>query len=215
MFLAWNCTRGDRSKKEGVCLIQLLANGSHREEEKSYFLNEVIRSCDEILRSEIVIIPCHQESRDHWSVLALYPNTSIIIHYDSLPNAAADNALMRSMSLLLAKLTKYSGRGNERKWYFLPLHKCCNIPVQKDNISSGLYTCNVSYSLLLSMDFAIKEELYPKFCCWIAHHAMKGAICNIERATKDSTTLWDDVKCKLTRIAILENMPTHNERPFT
>ena len=31
-----------------MCLIQLLANGSYREEEKNYFLNEVIRSYDEI-----------------------------------------------------------------------------------------------------------------------------------------------------------------------
>ena len=65
------------------------------------------------------------------------------------------------------------------------------------------------------MDFAIKEELYPKFYYWIAHHAMKGAMCNIQRPTKDSTTLWDDVKCKPARIAILENIPTHNEGPFT
>ena len=68
-----------------------------------------------------------------------------------------------------------------------------------------------SYSLLLSMDFVMKEELYPKFYYWIAHHAMKGAMCNIQGPTKDSTTLWDDVKCKPARIASLENMPTHNE----
>ena len=76
---------------------------------KGYFLNEFIISCDEILSSEIVIISYHQESRYHWRVLALYPNTSIIIHCDSLLNAAADNALMRSMSLLLAKLKNISG----------------------------------------------------------------------------------------------------------
>ena len=182
---------------------------------ESYFLNELIRSRDEILSSEIVIIPYHQESRDHWSVLALYPNISIIIHYDCLPNAAADNALMRSMSLLLAKLTKNSERGNERKWHFLPLHKCCNIPVRTDDISCRLHTCIFSYSLLLSMEFAIKEELYPMLYYWIAHHAMKGAMCNIQRPMKDSRTLWDDVKCKPARIAILENIPTHKEGPFT
>ena len=64
---------------------------------KSYVLNEVIRSCSEILRSEIIIISYHQGSWDHWS---------FIIHCDSVPNAAADNDLMHSMSLLLGKLTK-------------------------------------------------------------------------------------------------------------
>ena len=99
-------------------LIELLANRSSKEEKKSFFLNEVIRSCEKILTSEILIIPCHQESRDHWSVLSLYPITSIIVHCDSLPNAALDNALMRHMSLLFSKLTKYSGRGYGKKWFF-------------------------------------------------------------------------------------------------
>ena len=60
------------------------------------------------------------------------------------------------------------------------------------------------------MDVAIKEELYPKFYYWIARHAVKGAMCTMQRPTKDSWILWDDVKGKLARIATLRNMPPHN-----
>ena len=199
-----------------VCVLSnYLLTDLVRKKRKSFFLNEVIRSCEKILTSEILIIPCHQESRDHWSVLSLYPITSIIVHCDSLPNAALDNALMRPMSLLFSKLTKYSGRGYGKKWFFLPMHKCGSIPVQKDSVSCGLYTCIFSYSLLLSMDFAIKEEFFPKFYFWIAHHAMKGAMCEVEVPARDRRTLWDDVQCKLAPISGIENIPMHKDGPFT
>ena len=61
------------------------------------------------------------------------------------------------------------------------------------------------------MDFAIKEELFPNFYYWLAHHVLKGAVCNKESPMKDSRTLWDDVKCKPGQSAMLDNMPTHNE----
>ena len=43
---------------------------------------------------------------------------------------------------------------------------------------------------------------------------MNGVICNMQRPTKDSRTLWDNVKSKHARIGILENI-TQNDRSCT
>ena len=59
----------------------------------SFFLNEVVKNSEKLLSSEILVIPYHQKSRNHWSVIVLYPYKGLIVHCDSLPNASADEAL--------------------------------------------------------------------------------------------------------------------------
>ena len=67
----------------------------------SFFLSEVIRKCDDLLSSEIVLI----------------------IYQDSLPDDSADHALLGYMSILSGKVSKDSVKSNDIVWLFLPLHK--------------------------------------------------------------------------------------------
>ena len=40
-------------------------------------------------------------------------------------------------------------------------------------------------------------------------------MCEVQMPARERRTLWDDVNCKLARIAVLENMPIQKDGPFT
>ena len=63
----------------------------------SFFLNTVIRNSVPLLDSELTLLPYHQKTRDHWSVVALYPKKHLIVHCDSLPHISAERTLIHSL----------------------------------------------------------------------------------------------------------------------
>ena len=52
-------------------------------------------------------MPNHQECRDHWSILALYPRHGLIVHYDSLLHATANRSLLGIAANYLKLLTYF------------------------------------------------------------------------------------------------------------
>ena len=84
-------------EREGCVLSNYLLTGLQHKKRKSFFLNEILRTCDKLLSFDIVLMPNHQESRDHWSVVAIYLSKGLIVYCDSLPHASKDHALLGSI----------------------------------------------------------------------------------------------------------------------
>ena len=204
----------NEGRKVYVCSNYLLTD-MRRNKRDSFFLNDVLRNSKEILDSEIVLIPYHQERRDHWSILALYPRNGLIVHCDSLPHAPADRALLGIAANLIAKLTSVSGDNCGKSWGFVPLHKCCKTPVQTDSVTCGVYSCLFAYSLLHFVDISVTKNFISNLYLWIAIYAIKGSECEKRRPVSNFKILWNDVSCKPTAIAVVESLGNNLDRPFS
>ena len=206
----------NRKGRNARVLSNYLLSDVQQGKRSSFFLNSVVKNSALLLGSQIILIPYHQKARDHWSVVALYPERHLIVHCDSLPHAIADRALLQSLSILLSKLSASVGEACQ-DWHLLPMHKLGKMPLQSDNYSCGMYACIFSYALLASKDVAIQEEFFPLFRYWIAQKAMLGARCvgeGAEKRGKVHEKLWNDIHCEATSISYLNRMKAHEGGAF-
>ena len=122
----------NRKRRNARILSNYLLSDVQEGKRSTFFLNSVVENSALLLGSQIILIPYHQKTRDHWSVVALFPERHLIVHCDSLPYAIADRALLQSLSILLSKFSASVGEAC-KDWHLLPMHKLGKMPVQSDN----------------------------------------------------------------------------------
>ena len=144
----------------------------------------------------LLLVPCHQQSRSHWSVAGVYPNLKLIVHCDSMPDASAGKKIFKALSDYIAKCRVLDKLDDDRDdWTFIPLHKY-GLQRQPDAVNCGVFACVFAYSLVKLKDYTIKEEDIPLVRYWIG----KAARVNYPDMGYSGSTIWKDTVIKPKKI---------------
>ncbi len=57
-----------------------------------------------LFNNDLVLVPCYDMERDHWSMAGLFPKQKVLAHCDSLPDKSGDLKICDALLLYIAKV---------------------------------------------------------------------------------------------------------------
>ena len=108
---------------------------------------QVLLGVNNILKQDLLLIPCNIDSSRHWFLLVVQPPMQRVVVFDSMPGSFIKPTVYKAIEKIAKLLKEVDGNLKIEEWCFYA-NKPGDILSQRNDFDCGVFTCMYARSLL-------------------------------------------------------------------